>query len=185
MTSTAVVQDNIRVVLDLIRDACAKSQLSKRCNLVAVSKTKPTDLITACYDVGQRHFGENYVQNPFSYTRRLAKAQTAILFTPKNPCLTEHRPSADPHRVTYALHTVGLDDGGLSAASKGTRRDRAARARIISGAANHWVLDSWFHFWLTSNVMNNYQKSPDLPLRRRFHHERRGRAACFLKRRKG
>ncbi|EPB71479.1 pyridoxal phosphate enzyme, YggS family [Ancylostoma ceylanicum] len=62
MTSTAVVQDNIRVVLDLIRDACAKSQLSKRCNLVAVSKTKPTDLITACYDVGQRHFGENYVQ---------------------------------------------------------------------------------------------------------------------------
>ncbi|KAK6750224.1 hypothetical protein RB195_002302 [Necator americanus] len=62
MASSVVVQDNIKVVLDLIRDACAKSQLSKRCSLVAVSKTKPIDLITACYDVGQRHFGENYVQ---------------------------------------------------------------------------------------------------------------------------
>lgn len=30
--------------------------------LVAVSKTKPTALIKACYDVGQRVFGENYVQ---------------------------------------------------------------------------------------------------------------------------
>jgi len=30
--------------------------------LVAVSKTKPKELIFAAYDVGQRHFGENYVQ---------------------------------------------------------------------------------------------------------------------------
>lgn len=30
--------------------------------LVAVSKTKPTDLIIETYNEGQRHFGENYVQ---------------------------------------------------------------------------------------------------------------------------
>ncbi|XP_071455137.1 pyridoxal phosphate homeostasis protein isoform X2 [Hetaerina americana] len=30
--------------------------------LVAVSKTKPKDLIIAAYDAGQRNFGENYVQ---------------------------------------------------------------------------------------------------------------------------
>lgn len=30
--------------------------------LVAVSKTKPKELIVAAYNVGQRHFGENYVQ---------------------------------------------------------------------------------------------------------------------------
>ncbi|XP_054256965.1 pyridoxal phosphate homeostasis protein-like isoform X2 [Macrosteles quadrilineatus] len=30
--------------------------------LVAVSKTKPKELIFAAYDCGQRHFGENYVQ---------------------------------------------------------------------------------------------------------------------------
>eukprot|EP00276_Gloeochaete_wittrockiana_P006059 CAMPEP_0184650138 /NCGR_PEP_ID=MMETSP0308-20130426/7652_1 /TAXON_ID=38269 /ORGANISM="Gloeochaete witrockiana, Strain SAG 46.84" /LENGTH=262 /DNA_ID=CAMNT_0027083455 /DNA_START=1115 /DNA_END=1903 /DNA_ORIENTATION=+ len=42
--------------------------LSKRCGrsipprLVAVSKTKPAELVQAAYDKGQRHFGENYVQ---------------------------------------------------------------------------------------------------------------------------
>lgn len=30
--------------------------------LVAVSKTKPIDLIIDAYEAGQRHFGENYVQ---------------------------------------------------------------------------------------------------------------------------
>ncbi|KAJ1363277.1 hypothetical protein KIN20_023108 [Parelaphostrongylus tenuis] len=62
MNSITVVQDNIKVVLDLIRNACQKSPLSEHCTLVAVSKTKPTELIEACYAVGQRHFGENYVQ---------------------------------------------------------------------------------------------------------------------------
>lgn len=30
--------------------------------LVAVSKTKPADVIVEAYEAGQRHFGENYVQ---------------------------------------------------------------------------------------------------------------------------
>ena len=30
--------------------------------MVAVSKTKPVALIQEVYDVGHRHFGENYVQ---------------------------------------------------------------------------------------------------------------------------
>ena len=30
--------------------------------LVAVSKTKPVELLRVAYDAGQRHFGENYVQ---------------------------------------------------------------------------------------------------------------------------
>lgn len=30
--------------------------------MVAVSKTKPVELILSAYECGQRHFGENYVQ---------------------------------------------------------------------------------------------------------------------------
>jgi PLP dependent protein len=30
--------------------------------LVAVSKTKPNELLIAAYEAGQRHFGENYIQ---------------------------------------------------------------------------------------------------------------------------
>ncbi|PIO60631.1 3' exoribonuclease family, domain 1, partial [Teladorsagia circumcincta] len=62
MATGAVVQDNVKMILDSIGEACKKSSLSKRCRLVAVSKTKPVELIAACYAVGQRHFGENYVQ---------------------------------------------------------------------------------------------------------------------------
>jgi uncharacterized pyridoxal phosphate-containing UPF0001 family protein len=38
-----------------------KHNLTKLPRLVAVSKTKSVQLIKACYDAGQRHFGENYV----------------------------------------------------------------------------------------------------------------------------
>ena len=34
----------------------------KKCRLVAVSKTKPIQAVQALYDLGQRDFGENYVQ---------------------------------------------------------------------------------------------------------------------------
>jgi pyridoxal phosphate enzyme (YggS family) len=37
-------------------------ELNKKATLVAVSKTKPAEDIKALYDLGQRDFGENYVQ---------------------------------------------------------------------------------------------------------------------------
>lgn len=36
--------------------------LCRQPRLVAVSKTKPKDMIIEAYSAGQRHFGENYVQ---------------------------------------------------------------------------------------------------------------------------
>lgn len=36
------------------------------CRLVAVSKTKPVSAIIACYEAGQRHFGENYAKELLS-----------------------------------------------------------------------------------------------------------------------
>lgn len=36
--------------------------MANTARLVAVSKTKPSNDISALYDIGQRHFGENYVQ---------------------------------------------------------------------------------------------------------------------------
>lgn len=38
------------------------TELSNKATLVAVSKTKPVEDIQALYDLGQRDFGENYVQ---------------------------------------------------------------------------------------------------------------------------
>ena len=38
------------------------ADLNSKATLVAVSKTKPIEDIQALYDLGQRDFGENYVQ---------------------------------------------------------------------------------------------------------------------------
>ena len=38
-----------------------KTTKSTKCTLLAVSKTKPNEDIISAYDAGQRHFGENYV----------------------------------------------------------------------------------------------------------------------------
>ncbi len=40
----------------------ARNPLEKKPRLVAVSKTKPVESILQAYKLGQRHFGENYVQ---------------------------------------------------------------------------------------------------------------------------
>eukprot|EP00301_Raphidiophrys_heterophryoidea_P001284 c10625_g1_i3.p1 GENE.c10625_g1_i3~~c10625_g1_i3.p1 ORF type:complete len:295 (+),score=91.28 c10625_g1_i3:2-886(+) len=46
-----------------IGNAAAKSPAKQQhVELVAVSKTKPAQMVQACYDAGHRHFGENYVQ---------------------------------------------------------------------------------------------------------------------------
>ena len=46
---------------------------SNKVTLVAVSKTKPIEDISALYELGQRDFGENYVQE-------LAEKQSQLAF---------------------------------------------------------------------------------------------------------
>ncbi|XP_028514740.1 pyridoxal phosphate homeostasis protein isoform X2 [Exaiptasia diaphana] len=55
----------LKQVLNRMHDAVEKrpeSVCKAMPRLVAVSKTKPVDLIVEAYEHGQRHFGENYVQ---------------------------------------------------------------------------------------------------------------------------
>lgn len=64
MTSVSI-PENYRSVLNKLQLACQKRspELSyKTPRLVAVSKIKPIEDIICAYQEGQRHFGENYVQ---------------------------------------------------------------------------------------------------------------------------
>lgn len=58
-----MLKDNLTNVEQHIKDACERSgrSLSEVC-LVAVSKTKPKEMLMEVYDCGIRQFGENYVQ---------------------------------------------------------------------------------------------------------------------------
>uniref|UniRef100_A0AC34PWG2 Pyridoxal phosphate homeostasis protein n=1 Tax=Panagrolaimus sp. JU765 TaxID=591449 RepID=A0AC34PWG2_9BILA len=61
MTEFSHVVHNLQSVLSTI--AHESSIIGKKApRLVAVSKTFPSEAILAAYQVGQRHFGENYVQ---------------------------------------------------------------------------------------------------------------------------
>jgi len=65
MTATAVTENlqDILAKVDSAHDNAPKERRSTNVpRLVAVSKTKPIELIIEAYNAGQRHFGENYVQ---------------------------------------------------------------------------------------------------------------------------
>ena len=60
------VRNNLKVISDKVRltymEAPAQTRAIKPPRLVAVSKTKPKEMILEAYDAGHRDFGENYVQ---------------------------------------------------------------------------------------------------------------------------
>eukprot|EP00455_Lapot_gusevi_P057392 TRINITY_DN9768_c0_g1_i2.p1 TRINITY_DN9768_c0_g1~~TRINITY_DN9768_c0_g1_i2.p1 ORF type:complete len:256 (-),score=59.66 TRINITY_DN9768_c0_g1_i2:13-780(-) len=58
----AEVQRALTSVRQNISQLVQRLQLRKEPTLVAVSKTKPNWMLQAAYDIGHRHFGENYVQ---------------------------------------------------------------------------------------------------------------------------
>lgn len=62
-TDAAAIGDRLSAVRQGIADACARvGRDPAEVALVAVSKTKPVELIRAAYAAGQRDFGENYAQ---------------------------------------------------------------------------------------------------------------------------
>ena len=60
------IRQNLKMIADKIRMVYMYAPLANRASkpprLVAVSKTKPKEMIFEAYDAGHRHFGENYVQ---------------------------------------------------------------------------------------------------------------------------
>ena len=58
-----MLQDNFREVEQRIEAACRRSGRDpKEVTLIAVSKTKPVEMLQEAYDFGTRIFGENKVQ---------------------------------------------------------------------------------------------------------------------------
>ena len=60
------VSENLAVISSAVNAAYSSAEPSLRAanppRLVAVSKTKPIEMIIEAYDAGHRDFGENYVQ---------------------------------------------------------------------------------------------------------------------------
>jgi len=58
-----MIKENLEAVRDKVKDATLRANRNESdVTLIAVSKTKPVELIQEAYDLGQRDFGENKVQ---------------------------------------------------------------------------------------------------------------------------
>ena len=58
-----MLSDNLKEVQENIKKACEKSHRNpEEVTLIAVSKTKPVEVLQESYDAGARFFGENKVQ---------------------------------------------------------------------------------------------------------------------------
>jgi len=59
--SSSSVAENLATIRLRVEEAVKAAGVDPPPRLVAVSKTKPTEALQEAYDAGQRHFGENYV----------------------------------------------------------------------------------------------------------------------------
>lgn len=58
-----MIAENVKQVQEKIEESCQKSgRALEEVTLIAVSKTKPVELLMECYETGIRDFGENKVQ---------------------------------------------------------------------------------------------------------------------------
>lgn len=62
MAAEMTVGRALKSVVERVAAAASKGGRSQSVRVVAVSKTKPVELLKEAYDTGHRHFGENYVQ---------------------------------------------------------------------------------------------------------------------------
>lgn len=58
-----MIKENLENIKEKIRNSCQKSGRDmKEVTLIDVSKTKPVEMLMEAYQLGERHFGENKVQ---------------------------------------------------------------------------------------------------------------------------
>jgi pyridoxal phosphate enzyme (YggS family) len=74
MTMMTNIIDNLAEIERQISHACQQAKRERKCvALLAVSKTKPIEMIEEAYQAGQRDFGENYIQEGIEKVSALAK----------------------------------------------------------------------------------------------------------------
>ena len=72
--SKTFITDNLKSVHERIRAACERGHRDPYgVQLIDVSKTKPVEMLKEAYDNGERHFGENKVQELVSKYEQLPK----------------------------------------------------------------------------------------------------------------
>ena len=99
--------------LSQIRDRIEKAARQAGCDprditLVAVSKTKPAADIRAAYEAGQRHFGENYIQDFEAKSGELGDMPEAVFHFIGKLQSNKTKPAARLFQVIQTVDSIKL-----------------------------------------------------------------------------
>lgn len=116
------IRENLQRILAGIEVAASRAgRRAEEITLVAVSKTHPAEAVSAAFDAGIRHFGENRVQE-------WEGKRTAVTDLPARWHLVGHLQSNKAARAARLFHSVdSVDDFALA--------ERLNRAREETGVA--------------------------------------------------
>lgn len=133
-----------------ISETCSKHGAS----LIAVSKTKPVADIDALYALGQRHFGENYVQE-------LVEKQPQM---PADTCwhFIGHLQSNKVKYIAPFVHLIhGIDSYKLL---KEVNKQGAKNNRVIDVLLQVHIAQEETKFGLDASELEELLQNPELPL---------------------
>ena len=96
------IAENLKNLKLQISINCQKAgREADSCTLIAVSKTKPLEQITEAISAGQKHFGENYVQEALQKISNFSKLESPPIWH-----FIGHLQSNKAHQVVGAFHLI-------------------------------------------------------------------------------
>ena len=119
------IRENLRRILAGIQAAANRAgRRAEEITLVAVSKTRPAEAISAAFDAGIRHFGENRVQE-------WEGKRTAVTDLPARWHLVGHLQSNKAARAARLFHTIdSVDDFALAERLNRARKEASAAEKL-------------------------------------------------------
>lgn len=128
------IATNLQSVQDRIRQACVIAERNyDSITLVAVSKTKPIELLQAAYDAGQRVLGENYPQELVS---KLSQMPNDVLWHMIGPVQ-----SNKVNLLVQAFAGVGGMDRLVIETVATTKLANKLQTAVVAATGNHQVLN--------------------------------------------
>lgn len=124
------MSDSIASALNHVRRRMAAISLDKPGNvqLVAVSKTKPVPLLLSAYNAGQRHFGENYVQELVQKSTEMADD---VLWHYIGPLQSNKAKVLLSVRNLYMVETVDREKIAIALDRAAESAGRASRLKVL------------------------------------------------------
>jgi pyridoxal phosphate enzyme (YggS family) len=146
MNQSNINKDNLKHVLERIRNACDNCNRNvNEVQLIGASKTKPASLIRDFYQLGQHHFGENYLSEAINKQTELSDINITWHYigqiqSNKTKLLANHFDwvhGVDRLKIAQRLNDQNLQNKKLNILIQINLDDESSKAGISIDKATH------------------------------------------------